>query len=144
VSPVAPSTGHDPKRGRTEAGVTLVEIMIALAILSVVLISMSGLMFQVSLQTRRAATLGYLSAAVQMAQTRVEGLPWDSLGSFSAIGCTTDTTGQLVYTRCTSVRGHPVFDTIRVVLTPTGALTAPPETVTVYRASPRVSSPFLP
>ena len=123
---------------------TLIEILIALGILAVVLLSLGGLMFQVSQQTRRATTLSYLSAAVQIAQTWVEGLPWDSLGSASVVGCTTDTTGQLVYTQCTTVRGHPTFDTISVVLTPTGILTAPPETVTVYRAKPRFTSPFNP
>jgi prepilin-type N-terminal cleavage/methylation domain-containing protein len=140
----APTGGHAEPRRQAEAGVTLMEIMVALGILSVVLLSLGGLMFQVNLQTRRAATLSYLSAAVQIAQTRVEGLPWDSLGSSSVIGCTTDTTGRLVYTQCTTVRGHPTFDTIRVVLLPTGILTAPPETVTVYRAKPRFTSPFTP
>jgi Tfp pilus assembly protein PilV len=129
---------------QAEAGVTLMEIVVALFILSVVLVSLGGLMFQVSVQTRRAATLAYLSAAVQTAQTRVEGLPWDSLGSATVLGCTADSTGQLQYTRCTTVRGHPVFDTIQVVLTPTGILTAPPETVTVYRAKPRLGLPFTP
>jgi len=140
----APRGGHAERARRAEAGITLIEILVALAILSIVLVSLGGLMFQVSLQTRRATTLAYLSAAVQKAQTRVEGLPWDSLGSSSVIGCTTDTTGQLVYSQCTTVRGHPTFDTIRVVLTPTGTLTAPPETVTVYRAKPRFISPFVP
>ena len=121
---------------------TLIEILIALGILTVVLLSLGGLMYQVSLQTRRATTLSYLGAAVQIAQTRVEGLPWDSLGSSSVVGCTTDTTGQLIYMRCTTIRGHPTFDTISVVLTPTGILTAAPETVTVYRAKPRSASPF--
>src|SRR3990172_6300120 len=88
---------------RPEAGVTLMEILVALGILSVVLVSLGGLMFQVSLQTRRATTLAYMSSAAQNAQTRVEGLPWDSLASPSVIGCTTDTTGQLVYTRCTTL-----------------------------------------
>jgi prepilin-type N-terminal cleavage/methylation domain-containing protein len=127
-----------------EAGVTLMEIVVALTILSVVLVSLGGLMFQVSTQTRSATTRAYLSAAAQAAQTRVEGLPWDSLGSASVVGCTTETTGQLTYTRCTTVRGHPNFDTIRVVLTPTGVLTAPPDTVTVYRAKPRYATPFYP
>lgn len=120
------------------------EIVVALTILSVVLVSLGGLMFQVSSQTRRATTLSYLSAAAQVAQTRVEGLPWDSLGSAGVLGCTTDTTGQLTYSRCTTVRGHPTFDTITVVLTPTGNLTAAPETVTVYRAKPRYATPFYP
>lgn len=140
----APTGSHVERRRQAEAGVTLMEILVALAILSIVLVSLGGLMFQVSLQTRRAMTLSYVSSAVQIAQTRVEGLPWDSLGSSSVIGCTTDTTGQLLYTQCTTVLGHPTFDTIRVVLTPTGILTAPPETVTVYRAKPRFASPFNP
>lgn len=123
---------------------TLLEILVALGILSIVLLSLGGLMFQVSLQTRRATTLSYLSSAVQIAQTRVEGLPWDSLASPSVIGCRPDTTGQLIYTRCTTVNGHPTFDTIRVVLSPTGILTAPPETITVYRTKPRFASPFIP
>lgn len=120
------------------------EIVVALLILSVVLISLGGLMFQVSVWTRRATTLAYLSGAAQMAESRVEGLPWDSLGSAAIIGCSADSIGQLVYSRCTTVRGHPNFDTIQVVLTPTGTLTAPPETVTVYRARPQGTSPFRP
>lgn len=132
------------RRRLGKAGVTLMEIVVALTILSVALVSLGGLMFQVSSQTRRATTLAYLSAAAQMAQTRVEGLPWDSLGTAGVLGCTTDTTGQLTYSQCTTVLGHPTFDTIRVVLTPTGVLTAPPETVTVYRAKPRFATPFSP
>ncbi len=139
-----PPAARVGQRRRPEAGVTVIEILVALAILSVVLISLGGLMYQVSLQTRRATTLSYLSAAVQIAQTRVEGLPWDTLGSAGVLGCTADTTGQLTYTRCTTVTGHPTFDTIRVVLTPTGMLTALPETVTVYRAKPRFATPFNP
>lgn len=125
-----------------ERGVTLIEILFAVAILAVVLMSLGSLMYQVSFQTRRAATLSYLSAAVQIAQTRVEGIPWDSLGSLSVSGCAADTTGLLTYDRCTTVRGHPTLDTVSVVLTPTGVLTAPPETVTVYRAKPRFATPF--
>jgi Tfp pilus assembly protein PilV len=132
-----------PARG--EAGVTLMEIVVALFILSVVLVSLGGLMYQVGAQTQRATALGYLSAAAQRAQTRIEGMPWDSLGSANQWGCVADSTGQLRYSRCTTVRGHPIFDTVQVVLTPTGALTAPPETVTVYRARPRSSvNPFTP
>lgn len=129
--------------GHGEAGVTLMEIVVALTILSAVLVSLGGLMFQVSVQTRRATTLSYLSAAAQEAQARVEGFPWDSLGSSSVIGCTADTTGQLEYSRCTTISSlSPNLVHIQVVLTPTGFLTAPPETVTVDRAKPQFTSPF--
>ncbi len=122
---------------------TLMEIVVALTILSVVLVSLGGLMFQVSVQTRRATTLSYLSAAVQMAQAQVEGLPWDSLGSSSVIGCTADSSGQLTYSRCTTVSTlSPNLVHIQVVLTPNGTLTALPETLTVDRAKPQFTSPF--
>lgn len=121
------------------------EILVALGILSIVLVSLGGLMFQVSLQTRRATTLSYLSAAVQVAQTRVEALPWDSLGSAGVIGCTADTSGQLTYTRCTTVTDISAkLKRIQVVLTPTGILIAPPETLTVDRTKPQFASPFYP
>lgn len=131
--------------GGSEAGVTLMEIVVALAILSVALVSLGGLMFQVSVRTRRATALSYLSAAVQSAQTRVEGLPWDSLGSAALIGCTTDTTGQLTYTRCTTVTDLGAkLKRVQVVLSPTGNLTAPPDTVIVDRAKPQTVIPFYP
>lgn len=142
---LAPPDGHPEPRWRSQAGVTLIEILMALGILSVVLMSLSGLMFQVSQQSRRATTLSYFSAAVQIAQTRVEGLPWDSLGSSGVIGCAADTTGQLVYSRCTTVSNiTATLKRIQVVLTPTGTLTAPPETLTVDRTKPQFASPFSP
>lgn len=122
---------------------TLIEILFALAILSVVLVSLGNLMYQVSLQTRRAATLSYLSAAAQMAQTRVEAVPWDSIGSASFIGCRPDTVGFLTYDRCTTFSNLSAkLKRVQVVLTPTGTLTAPPETLIVDRAKPQLLSPF--
>ena len=130
---------------RGQAGVTLMEIVVALTLLSVVIVSLGGLMFQVSRSTRRATELLYLSGAVQRAQTTVEGLPWDSLASASAIGCVTDTTGQLIYSRCTTISTPSAnLKHIQVVLSPTGFLATPPETVSVDRVKPGAKSPFRP
>ncbi|HWP38865.1 MAG TPA: prepilin-type N-terminal cleavage/methylation domain-containing protein [Gemmatimonadales bacterium] len=127
--------------GTAEAGVTLVEVLIALGILSVVLVALGGLMFQVSLQTRRSAALSYRSAAAQKAQAYVEGLPWDSLGA--AVGCVTETTGQLTYSRCLTVQTVTTkLKRITVVLTSTGNLVAPPETLVVDRAKPQLPLPI--
>jgi Tfp pilus assembly protein PilV len=123
-----------------EAGVTLMEIVIALFILSVVLASLGGLMSQVSFKTRQAAALTYLSAAAQEAAARVEALPWDSLSP----GTATDTSGRLVYVRSITVTDVAGLKAVQVVLTPTGSLTAPPETLVVYRARPRGMTPFSP
>ncbi len=127
-----------------EAGVTLVEIIVALGILSVVLVSLGGLMYEVSVQTRKSAALSFLSAAKQSAQTQVEGTTWDSLASASFLGCVSDTTGQLIYDRCTTVVDTATLKRVQVVLTPTGNLTAPPDTVLVYRVKPWPQSPFRP
>lgn len=129
---------------RGEAGVTLMEIVVALTILSVVLVSLGGLMYQVSVQTRRSAALSFLSAAKQSAQTRVEGTSWDSLASLSFIGCVNDSTGQLAYSRCTTVSDTAKLRRIQVVLTPTGNLVIAPDTVLVYRVKPAPKAPFLP
>jgi hypothetical protein len=101
-------------------------------------------MYQVSYQTRGSAARSYLSAARQSAETRVEGTPWDSLASLAFIGCATDTLGQLIYNRCTTVADSAKLRRIDVVLTPIGNLRAPPETVVVYRVRPAPIAPFIP
>lgn len=131
----------DRERGIREQGVTLVEVVVALGLLSLVLLALAGLMFDVSLGTRRSAALSYRSAAVQMAQAWIAALPWDSIPS--SVGCTGDTTGQLVYSRCVTVQSpSSKLRRVTVVITPTGALTAPPETVVVDRGKPLSLSPF--
>lgn len=129
---------------RTDAGVTLIEIVVALGILSIVLVSLGGLMYQVSYLTRGAAAASYLSAAKQSAATRVEGTPWDSLASLAFIGCVTDSLGPLVYNRCTTVADTAKLRRVEVVLTPVGNLRAPPDTVVVYRVKPSPVAPFTP
>jgi len=116
----------------------------ALGILSVVLVALAGLMFQVSLQTRRSAALSYRSAAAQMAQAYVESLPWDSIPVDSTIGCRSLTSGQWNYTRCLTVQDSLTFRRIMVVLTSSGNLVVPPETLVVDRTKPQLPFPALP
>ncbi|MBI3982660.1 MAG: prepilin-type N-terminal cleavage/methylation domain-containing protein [Gemmatimonadetes bacterium] len=132
-----------PEIRRGEGGVTLVEVLVALGILSIVLVALGGLMFQVSLQTRRSAALSYRSAAAQKAQAYVEGLPWDSLGA--AVGCGTDSAGQLIYSRCLTIQTLAAnLKRLTVVITSTGNLTAPPETLVVSRTKPQLPFPVTP
>lgn len=122
---------------------TLVEVVVALGILSLVLMALGGLMFQVSLQTRRSAALSYRGAAAQKAQALVEALPWDSLGG--AVGCVTDTAGQLAYTRCLTVQNVTAKQKrITVVLTSTGNLVVAPDTLVVDRTKPQLPFPVRP
>ncbi len=112
-----------------------------MGILSGVLIALGGLMFQVARHTRQSAAAGYRSAAVMTAASWASGIPWDSIDG--AVGCQSDTIGPMIYARCTSVlTPTPRSKQITVVISPTGAVVAQPETVIVQRAKPRSASPF--
>ena len=126
---------------RGESGASLVEIVMALGILATVLIAMGGLMFQVARNTRQSAAVQYRSAAASNAATWIQGLPWDSLDT--AVGCSSDTSGQLDYDQCvTRYDLSPNLRRITVVISPTGPLAALPETVVVDRNKPRPASPL--
>ena len=129
-----------PDRARlSEAGISLIEIMIALSILAVVLMSLGGLMFQMARHTRQSAAVAYRSAAVTTAATWIQSLPWDSING--AVGCTAETTGLLTYDRCTSV--DPVSSTLKrvtVAISPTGPLVVLADSVVVERTKPRLPS----
>lgn len=115
----------------------------ALGILSVVLIALGGLMFQVSLYTRRSAALAYRSAAIQAAEAWMWGLPWDSIPA--AVGCITDTSGQLIYSRCLSVQDLAArHRRLTTVVSAMGNLTVPAETLVIDRVRALSPSPFLP
>jgi type II secretory pathway pseudopilin PulG len=124
-----------------EAGISLLEVLVALGILSAVLIALGGLMFQVARNTRQSAVVGYRSAAITSASAWAGGLEWDSIDG--SIGCTSDSSGLMAYTRCLTV-ANPTTRTkeLTVVVSPFGALIALPETVVVHRSKPRLVSPF--
>ena len=120
---------------RSEAGVSLIEIMIALTILATVLIALGGLMFQAARHTRLSAAVAYRSAAGNSAAGWVQGLPWDSLSG--AVGCTSDSVGPMAYDRCVTVQTiSGKLKRVTVTITPTGALLAAPDTVTISRVRP--------
>jgi prepilin-type N-terminal cleavage/methylation domain-containing protein len=129
------------RRPAANGGFTLIEALVSLTIFSVVLIALSGLMLHVGIQTRRSASYAYRSAAAQEASVWVEGLPWDSLDTVSGLGCTTDSTGFLVYDRCTTVADTLGLKRVTVVITPTDT-TLRPDTLVMDRARPRAPAPF--
>jgi prepilin-type N-terminal cleavage/methylation domain-containing protein len=125
----------------SERGVTLIEIMLALMILSIVLMALAGLMFQVARQTRGSTAATFRAAAVQQASTWVEAIPWDNIAG--EVGCTPEETGLLEYTRCLSYTDSiDGLKKLTVVIAPSGIFTALPESLTVYRSRRRGLVPF--
>ena len=121
-------------------GFSLIEVMIAMTILSVVLIALGGLMFQVAEQTRTSAKATYRAAATQKTAAYIQALPWDSIDGAS--GCTADSSGLMAYDRCISVIDSTArIKRVTLVIASTGVFAALPETLMVYRVKGRV--PFL-
>jgi Tfp pilus assembly protein PilV len=113
---------------------SLIEVMVALGIFTVVLMSLGGLMYEIAQGSRKSALATYRAAASQEATTWLRGLEFDSLSN--AVGCTADTTGFLVYTRCVTVATPSTNRrTVTVVIQPTGALTTTPDTQIVERTT---------
>lgn len=119
-------------------GVSLVEVMVALTILSSVLVALGGLMFQVGRQTRVSARETYQAAAIQQGAAYMEALPWNDIDG--AAGCTTDSTGLLEYRRCIAVTSAGNSKRATVIVSPLGAFAGAPDTITVYRHRPRAVS----
>ena len=116
-------------------GISLIEIMVALTILSSVLVALGGLMFQVGQQTRTSARETYQAAATQQGAAFVSALPWADIDG--AAGCTTDTTGLMEYDQCIAVSGSGNDKLITLIITPTGVFAGAPDTLTVYRHQAR-------
>jgi len=113
---------------------------VALTLLSVVLLALTGIMWEMGRHTRQASLVGARGAALESAASLAESARWDSLTAL--VGCSTDTSAQLVYTRCFEVTA-PVSGVrqVRAIVTPAGGALKP-ETLTVSRTRPRSRSPL--
>lgn len=129
------------RRVSNRSGLTLVEVLVAVSIMSVVLVALGGLMFDVARQTRQSAATTYRAAAIQRAAATLEALPWDSIAG--AAGCTSGVSGELPYTKCISVvDSTPRMKIVTLVITPTGPLAVKPDSASVVRHRPRPASPI--
>jgi prepilin-type N-terminal cleavage/methylation domain-containing protein len=129
-----------PCRRVNRRGVSLVEVLVALTLLSVVLLALTGIMWEMGRHNRLAALVGARGAALASAASLAEAVRWDSIPTL--VGCYADTSAQIVYTRCfemtTPITG---LRQVRVIVAPADA-SLKAETVLVNRTRPRSRSPF--
>jgi prepilin-type N-terminal cleavage/methylation domain-containing protein len=128
-------------RRAAQGGVSLIEVVVALTILTVVLLALSGIMWQMGRHTRISGLVGSRSAALESSASLAQSVRWDSLSSLP--GCQTDSSGALVFTRCFEVQTlGPSLRQVRVIVTPTGTTAVKAETLIVQRNRPRARSPL--
>ena len=130
------------KAASNNRGLSLIEVVVAITILSIVVMALGALMFQVARHTRASAGVAYRAAASESAASWLHGLPWDSIPG--AVGCTDSlTTGLFEYTRCVDLLTNtPRHRLARITISPTGVLQPSPDTIAVERTKTRSASPF--
>jgi len=113
--------------------------MVALAILSTVLMSLAGLVWQMANHSRDAGMAALRTAALESASAMAQTAAWDSLGTL--VGCTANTVAQLQYTQCTQlVTVNTRTKEVRVIVVPTNQASLRPDTLVVRRTKPHKAS----
>ncbi len=111
---------------------SLIEVMVAMGIFAVVLMSLGGLMYEIAQSAQKSALATYRAAASQEATSWIRGLEFDSVSG--AVGCTSDSTGILEYSRCITVTSPSTNrHTVKIIIQPTGNLITRPDTQVVER-----------
>lgn len=139
MSPARSRPAASPGRCRDARGVSLIEIVVALGILSVVLVSLTGILWQMGRHTRMSGVAAARTAARESASSLAHAVRWDSIPSL--VGCAADSTAGLNYTRCYEVANlSAAVRQVRVIIAPSALLF--PETTVVLRTRPQQRSPF--
>ena len=118
-------------------GFTLVEIVVAMMILSVVMVTLAGLTFQTARRALTSQGIDQRQAVLQQQANMMAAVPYDSLGNFT--GCTT-VSAPFAYTRCVTMT-TPVTNVRRmtVIVTPTMSNKWAPDTIQIEKAKPPVN-----
>jgi hypothetical protein len=117
--------------------------VVALGILSIVLMSLAGIMWQMGRQTRISGAAAARTAAAESWASLALAARWDSLTGL--VGCAADTTAGLAYTRCFEVSTlSAAVRQVRVIIAPAAPSPLKPETLLVQRSRPRQRSPLSP
>ena len=121
-------------------GFTLVEIMMAVVIFSMVILSLVGLSFRIAKSSTRATDQALGMAALLSGVDRASTTPFDSLPNL--VGCDTTTSGLLRAVGCTTVTSiSPRLDSVQIIVT-TSLAGGRPDTVTMQRGKERRPVPL--
>jgi prepilin-type N-terminal cleavage/methylation domain-containing protein len=125
---------------RQAEGFTLVEIMMAVVIFSIVILSLVGLSFQVAKNSTRATDQALGMAALLAHVDRAATTKFDSLPNL--VGCDTTASGPYQVMGCTAVTSlSPRLDSIQIIVAST-LPGARPDTINMQRGKERRPVPL--
>ena len=125
---------------RPDRGFTLVEIMMAVVIFSIVILSLVGLSFQVAKYSTRATDQALGMAALLAHVDRAATTTFDSLPGI--VGCDTTVSGLYRVAGCTAVANlSPRLDSIQIIVRST-LPGARPDTINMERGKERRPVPL--
>ncbi len=114
-------TAAGNRKARKRGGFVLLEVIVAMIILSIVLSSLAALMFRVSRGAFLSTGGAYRNGVLLQEVNRLEALPYDSL----ALGTTTSSVSALPYPHTTQITiTNPATNQklVKILITPTNAL----------------------
>jgi Tfp pilus assembly protein PilV len=121
-------------------GVSLVEVLIAITLMTIVLTALSGLSFQAARQTTQLAGDGYRQGVLIQESNRVTATPFANLPALT--GCTTQAGGTFPHTRCTTVTNlSTTRRRVRIIVTPAQPGVRP-DTAVIDRTNPPTVNPL--
>jgi prepilin-type N-terminal cleavage/methylation domain-containing protein len=123
------------------AGFSLVEIMVAMLILSLTALSLAPLMLRASQTGKSAEAMLYEQAVLSTEVGRLNALSWDSLSTGTT--CLTTSASPLPHTRCTTVTSvTSKLYRVMVRVTPSDSARLKPDTVTFDRTYTSTYNPL--
>lgn len=124
---------------RRRAGFSLTEVLVALTLLSIILMSLARVTFQMASSSRTNDTFAKRNATLIEEANKFNAMPFDSLATVN-VATKTLTFGDFKFQRRLTVTNNSaVFRTVKIVVTPYigGVLTTSrKDSVFVYRTKP--------
>jgi prepilin-type N-terminal cleavage/methylation domain-containing protein len=126
---------------RRRKGFSLIEVVVAMTMLSIVLMSLAKIGVSVATRSRVNELVTKRNAVLQIESNKLATMPFDSLGSWST-STTSFTRGGFTYSRRTTItKVSTTRYTIKVVVTPSTS-TARKDSVMFDRTKPPTGSPL--
>jgi len=129
------------RRKRARKGFSLIEVMVALTLLSLIMMSLAKLALYASIRGRGNDLYGKRAAALQREVNKFEAMPFTNLAAFSTSD-KTFTVGDFTYTRkLTLTAASSTRYTVKVFVVPSNkSITC--DSSTIGRTSPPTSTPL--